>query len=130
MSSHIKQCKKAISHIVKSIKESGCVLTGVAFVGYKDWCDGDDHFEVLDFTTDISAFEAFVGKITATGGGDWPEDVLGGLWTALQRLSWNDANAGTRVLIHMADAPPHGRHFHNSRGRDDYPDGHPNDKTA
>ena len=67
----------------------------------------------------------FLSAITATGGGDYPEDVIGGLSKAVD-LEW-PASSGTRVIFHLADAPPHGRgKYHDSP--DDYPDGHRADK--
>lgn len=63
---------------------SSCV--SVAFVGYKDFCDGPNHFEVLPFIKDLVSFQAFVDRIVATGGGNGPEDVNGGLRKALDGL--------------------------------------------
>jgi hypothetical protein len=123
MSSHIEGVKTQINDIVRAIHRTGCGVEGVAFVGYKDWCDGQDHFEVFDFSSHIVNFQSFIGRIRATGGGDDPEDVLGGIDRALS-LSW-PASSGCRVLFHIADAPPHGRQFTDMH--DDYPSGHASD---
>ncbi|KAF0412372.1 kinase-like protein [Gigaspora margarita] len=56
---------------------------------------------------------------------DDPEDVLGGLNAAITEMTWNNA---TRILIHIGDAPPHGRRFTNLR--DNYPNGDPKSLTA
>ena len=40
-----------------------------------------------------------------TGGGDWPEDVAGGLAKA-STMNWKAPL--TRILVHIADAPGHG----------------------
>src|SRR5581483_7522522 len=58
-------------------------------------------------------------------GGDEPEDVLGGLNAAISDLNWCHA---TRVLLHVGDAPPHGRRF--TSLYDSYPDGDPHGLTA
>jgi len=50
----------------------------VAFLAYRDHCDGGQRFEEFDFTTNVPAFETFVGGLVATGGGDGPEDINGG----------------------------------------------------
>ncbi|CAG8774690.1 9002_t:CDS:2 [Racocetra persica] len=44
-------------------------------------------------------------------------------------MTWSNA---TRVLIHIGDAPPHGRRFYTTKYvyRDNYPDGDPNGLTA
>jgi hypothetical protein len=111
---HIDGVKTQITSVVDAIKASGCQVTHVAFVGYKDWCDGASHFELSDFQPDIPSFQSFVGRIDAKGGGDAAEDVMGGLKQALS-LSW-PAKSGTRVLVHIADAPPHGSRMNGGVG--------------
>lgn len=54
------------------------------------------------------------------GGGDSPEDLLGGLCTAADELDWCGQK---RLLYLMTDAPCHGTEFHNVT--DSYPDGDP-----
>ncbi|CAE8595960.1 unnamed protein product [Polarella glacialis] len=129
MAGHIQGVKNQIGQIVTQIRSTGCKIAGLAFVGYKDWCDGADHFERLPFVSDVTALENFLSRIRPTGGGDFPEDVVGGLHNAVC-LEWPQ-HGGTRVLFHIGDAPPHGRtggggqHYHNQG--DDHPDGHPSD---
>ncbi len=62
----------------------------------------------------------------ATGGGDAPEDVFGGLEKALA-LSWS-TTPRSKVIFHMADAPCHGRDFH-TLGGDSYPGGDPQGRS-
>ena len=66
--------------------------------------------------------------VQAKGGGDFPEDVLGGLHKAIS-LSWPE-KSGVRIIFHLGDAPPHGKEkFHpNSSKRDDFPKGHRKDR--
>ena len=66
------------------------------------------HQEVLPFTSDIAAFKAFVGGIAMYWSRDLAEDVFTGL-QAVQSLTWQ---AGSRVLVHVGDAPCHGQAFH------------------
>ena len=40
MAAYIEGVKTQIKEIVSLVKRNGCNLEGVAFVGYKDWCDG------------------------------------------------------------------------------------------
>jgi len=40
MASHISGVKEQIVEIVRQVQGSGCYIAGLAFVGYKDWCDG------------------------------------------------------------------------------------------
>jgi hypothetical protein len=50
----------------------------LAIVGYRDICDGDEQFEILDFTEDVKKFRNKLKSLEAKGGGDECEDVLGG----------------------------------------------------
>lgn len=125
MQSHILGVRDQITTIIADVSASGCTITGLAFVGYKDWCDGSDHLQVLDFPSDIPSFRSFLGRVTASGGGDTPEDVLGGLMHTTG-LAW-PSHAGTRIVFHIGDAPPHGTRYY-SGGDDSLPSGHPSDK--
>ncbi|RIA93472.1 kinase-like domain-containing protein [Glomus cerebriforme] len=80
----------------------------------------------LCFVLDCTEFKKYLSdKVKATGGGDGPEDVLGGLDAAVNKMRWSHR---TRVLLHLGDAPPHGRRF--TSRYDNYPDGDPNGLTA
>jgi hypothetical protein len=127
MAGHMLGVKDQIGTIVKEIQASGCNIAGIAFVGYKDWSDGIDHFEIFEFSRDVSRFSRFVSGIDPKGGGDYAEDVLGGLNKAINSLAWPE-DGGTKIIFHIADAPPHGTTYHD-RGKDgdDYPSGHPSD---
>lgn len=78
----------------------------VAFVGYRDYDDGE--ITKHDFTTDIGALKSYMQGLTATGGADVCEDVLGGLEAALD-LNWAST---VRVLYLVTHTPNHGRRFH------------------
>lgn len=80
----------------------------VAFVAYRDFDDGLDHFEVHEFTDDPFRIQRFVSGLQARGGGDPPEDMYGGLVRA-STLKWE---ARTRLAIIITDAPAHGLDFH------------------
>uniref|UniRef100_A0A7S0F6H6 Alpha-type protein kinase domain-containing protein n=1 Tax=Craspedostauros australis TaxID=1486917 RepID=A0A7S0F6H6_9STRA len=119
MGPHIEAVKKNIIAIVTQVKGSNRSLSlRLAFVAYRDLCD-TNRFEVLDFVKDAGRFQTFVGGIRASGGGDTPEDMAGGIQHA-NALSWRQA---TRVAFIVADCPCHGREFH-SLG-DDHPNGTP-----
>ncbi|CAL4098549.1 unnamed protein product [Meganyctiphanes norvegica] len=112
----IQTVKEEIHRIVNKIKdEYPEAQLRVAFVGYRDHCDGSDRIQKMDFTNNISSFRSFVSDVNPTGGGDAAEDVFGGLEEA-GKLSWTAVN---RVIVHFADAPCHGSRFHNGVN-DDY----------
>lgn len=89
----------------------------VAIVAYRDFGDGEP--EVHAFSEDIEAATNFLDRQTARGGNDEPEDVAGGLATALA-LPWQSE---TRTLVLVLDAPCHGKKYHSAH--DAYPDGDP-----
>lgn len=124
MGSYITGVKDQILEIVSQVTLSGCEISGISFVGYKDWCDGDNHFEILPFTKDFAAFGCFVKSINPTGGGDFPEDVLGGIEKAIG-LVWPEGSL-TRIIFHMGDAPPHGKGKYHDH-TDQFPGGHSRD---
>lgn len=120
MSPHIAAVKRSIKDIVQQIlRTNGNLKIRLAMVGYRDFCDGKDRLQVLDFVSSVNEFERFVDKLSAKGGGDTPEDMAGAVKKALD-LSWDNP---TRVAFLIADAPCHGTEFHSCS--DDYPKGSP-----
>ncbi|CAG8758180.1 16962_t:CDS:1, partial [Racocetra persica] len=127
MSEHIAAAKNCILRVSNYVKNYGAdIKLRFGFCGYRDYCDRHDHIQILNFTNSHEEFRSYItNKVNVKGGRDIPEDVLGGLNAAITRMSWNSA---TRVLIHIGDAPPHGRRFTNKN--DEFPDGDPNGLTA
>lgn len=105
MGPYIEAAKRQVRDIVRDIKEAFFDEADVriAVVGYKDHND-TDKIQFLDFTPSADTVSTFLDKLTAFGGGDAPEDVLGAIQKALN-ASWL---MQTRCIIHIADAPPHG----------------------
>jgi hypothetical protein len=117
MDSYIETAKNQIRSIVKEIKEAFLNESNVriAVIGYKDH-DDEPNIEFLDFTTSVTEVYNFLSSLEASGGGDIPEDVLGGIRQAVN-ASWKQQ---TRCLIHIADAPPHGNALHDYDESEDY----------
>ncbi|RIA91790.1 hypothetical protein C1645_101749 [Glomus cerebriforme] len=125
MGGHIEGAKNCIKEVAERMaKMEPAIKIRVGFCGYRDHCDNDDRLQIFDFTNSCDEFKNNVSKVSATGGGDAPEDVLGGLNAAVH-MSWRNS---IRVLLHIGDCPPHGRRYNNAS--DDYPDGDPNGLTA
>ncbi|KAF0424728.1 kinase-like protein [Gigaspora margarita] len=119
-----KNCILKVTNYMKRINPS--ISIHVGFCGYRDHCDGKDRIQYLNFTDSYEKFSDYIkNNVKATGGGDGPEDVLGGLDAAISQMSWSRA---TRVILHIGDAPPHGRQF--TSMYDNYPEGDPNGLTA
>jgi hypothetical protein len=123
---HIEGAKNSIRKIVDYMANmKPAIIVRPGFCGYRDHCDGFDRLQIIDFTNSCDEFKNDISNVPALGGGDDPEDVLGGLNAAVTSMTWRNP---TRVLLHIADYPPHGRRFTNIS--DDYPDGDPNGLTA
>mmetsp|Transcript_9844 Transcript_9844/g.20890 ORF Transcript_9844/g.20890 Transcript_9844/m.20890 type:complete len:1184 (+) Transcript_9844:71-3622(+) len=123
MGPHIRAVKQQICEIVREMSARlPSMQLHLAFVGYRDHCS-PVRFEILPFTTAVDEFRNFLAGVGVMNGGDFPEDVLGGLNQALQ-LEWGVGGAATRVLIHIGDAPCHGKRYHRL-GSEHYPNGDP-----
>ncbi|KAK3313605.1 hypothetical protein B0H66DRAFT_483889 [Apodospora peruviana] len=124
MGAYIESAKKQVKSIMEDITAAFFdeATVRIAVVGYKDHKD-KPNIQFLDFTPDVEKVRKFLDEFKATGGDDEPEDVLGGIRQALN-ATWQQQ---TRCIIHIADAPPHGRNLHDvlgagsiAAGRDDY----------
>ncbi|HEX8110870.1 MAG TPA: vWA domain-containing protein, partial [Kofleriaceae bacterium] len=77
----------------------------IGLVEYKDRGDAEVT-HAYPFSSDLNAFSRSVARITAGGGGDYPEDMQAGLSLALDQLQWRP-DATVRMVVVIADAPPH-----------------------
>ncbi|RGB24067.1 hypothetical protein C1646_515501 [Rhizophagus diaphanus] len=126
MGGHIEGAKNSIKKVVEYMENmEPAIKIRVGFCGYRDHCDGSNRLQIFDFTYSCDEFKNRLSGVSASGGGDSPEDVLGGLNAAVTSMTWRNP---TRVLLHIGDYPPHGRRFTNLG--DDYPNGDPNGLTA
>ncbi len=88
---------------VKTNNPAAAVFTSSVF--YRD--EGDDYVtRVSPFTSNTSTTMNFIKAQKAEGGGDFPEAVHTALEKAIDELQWS-AQAKTRVLFLLLDAPPH-----------------------
>ncbi|KAF0488044.1 kinase-like protein [Gigaspora margarita] len=128
MSPYIEAAKEHILKMASYVNRNNSnIKFWVSFCGYRDHYNRSDRLQILDFTDSLEKFKTYItNKVTAISNNDIAEDVLGGLNAAITEMTWSNAN---RVLIHIGDAPPHGRRF-NTNLTDNYPDGDPNDLTA
>lgn len=109
MGSWIDASKREILNIVDEVQSSyEEAVIKMSFVAYRDFCDGDLQYANIDFTNDIIKVKSFIESQQASGGGDCPEDVAGGLELALNQ-SWSSK---VKYAIFIADAPGHGKKYH------------------
>lgn len=79
MASWITRSQNTLKDIINNVVASCDGLkVRVTFVGYRDHCDSK-RFEIKPFTEDLDDMKKFISKVEADGGGDEPEDVVGGL---------------------------------------------------
>ena len=72
---------------------------------YRDPVDSPkDIHEVFDLTNDMEKLKINFSSIKAEGGGDNEEDWVGAFEKVLNSINWKD---GTKLIIHIADAPAH-----------------------
>ncbi|CAG8718887.1 9950_t:CDS:2 [Cetraspora pellucida] len=106
MSHYIEAAKEHILKVASFINSNNSnIKLWVGFCGYRDHYNHGDRLQIFDFTNSFEKFKMYItNKVTAIGGGDIPEDVLGGLNAAITEMTWSNA---TRIIIHIGDAPPH-----------------------
>jgi len=120
MSTWIERSKKTLQEIISNVVSSCDGLkVRVCFVGYRDHCDAE-RFAIHPFTENVTEIKDFVAKVGAIGGGDFPEDVVGGLRKCLDQ-NWTPGSS--RQVFHIFDAPCHGKKY--CDGWDSYPNGSP-----
>jgi len=61
--------------------------------------------KTVPFTSDLPAFQRELDKVTASGGGDTPEDLQAALLDAMQVMRWNPN--GIRLAFVITDAESH-----------------------
>ena len=86
MQPHIVAVRSNVEKIVEASKKKYKNKIRVGFVGYRDLKDAERFIE-HDFTTNTSEVIGQMSTLKASGGGDIPEDVHGGLEVELILLA-------------------------------------------
>ena len=121
MASWIERSKDTLKEIIDSVRKGHPDLeVRVCFVGYRDFCDAQ-RFSLHEFTSDLDKIKNFIKNVSASGGGDFPEDVQGGFHEALKQKWGADS---IKMAFHIFDAPGHGKDICPDGG-DSYPKGSP-----
>jgi hypothetical protein len=111
MGGEIQFCKTEINAMCGKLTSLVDMPVSVAFVSYKDFGD-HGHLEACDWadTDDVAGMErlrGFIETLQASGGGDAPEDVAGGL-EKVGKLFAARTLPSLRMCVLMTDAPCHG----------------------
>ena len=67
-------------------------------------CPGERN-HTYSLKSNVESLKSELASERADGGGDGPEDWVGGYDMALDNITWRN---GTRLIIHIEDAPAHG----------------------
>ena len=86
-----------------------------AFIGYRERDEENVHH---DFTDDLKKIRDMIAKVDLEGGGDDSEDVENAFKLFLDDITFDQG--GTRILVHIADAPCHGPDYTDLK--DEHPD--------
>ena len=91
------------------------------FIYYSDPIDvSTDRHGYLQLTKDFAEIKKFCDTWEMQGGGDLAEDWVGAYDIALNKIKWGE---GRKFIIHICDAPAHGKLFSK-----DYDDNHKEQK--
>jgi hypothetical protein len=102
MGDDIDRVKAASTSLFASLRASGADAR-VALVDYGD--PESDPYQArvnLQFTADPTQFSSAVNSLSVYFGGDEPEYVLSGIYTAVQGLTWRDG--GKKIIVVLGDA--------------------------
>ena len=107
MSGELTEAKSRVRQIASALTEADPSRTiRVGVVAYRDRTDAYiTQVSPLDADIEVS-FRALAG-LTASGGGDGPEDVLSGMHSALHEVGWSADPETQRQVFLIGDAPPH-----------------------
>ncbi|KAF9468516.1 hypothetical protein BDZ94DRAFT_1294116 [Collybia nuda] len=125
--SYISSATKNIEQICAHIFESGKLQSPedlrVGLVAFRDHPPQDHTYIVKNFgfSSDIGKVHKDLSGLYASGGGDGPEAVTAAMAEALN-MEWREYSSKMVVLI--ADAPPHGIGEYGDGFDDGSPDGH------
>ena len=89
----------------------------IGIISYRDHDDEEKTFLTnieTNLTNDIKGIKNILMNIHYSGGKDEPEAVLDGLNSVLNDITWREKS--TKFLVHILDAPCHGKKFNNIEG--------------
>lgn len=107
MGAYIDSAQQNVRTIIQELSTKANIATRFALVEYRDHPPEDSTFITREhnFTDSLDNIQNSVNGMSAEGGGDGPESVCCA-YEKLLRLNWRES--ATKVVVHIADAPPHG----------------------
>eukprot|EP01119_Soliformovum_irregulare_P003212 TRINITY_DN1354_c0_g1_i4.p1 TRINITY_DN1354_c0_g1~~TRINITY_DN1354_c0_g1_i4.p1 ORF type:complete len:405 (-),score=95.99 TRINITY_DN1354_c0_g1_i4:45-1121(-) len=116
MGSYIKSAQDSIRTIITECKADGKRDVKFGLVTYRDHPPEDRSYvtKTFSFTSSPVLAKQYVDTMAADGGGDGPEAVADGLHDALAFFPWS--LSAVKIVVFIADAPPHGLSKHQTDG--------------
>ncbi len=108
MADEIYELQTNVLRISEQVAELDAA-TNYSFVTYRDAGDAYE-LQVVDFTSDVSAFQINLSRLRADGGGDYPESLNRAFDTTVNNVTWRDD--AIKLVFLIADAAPHFRDQH------------------
>jgi hypothetical protein len=101
-----------LAHLKGQLSNIATVLTSLptnislryGFVVFRDQGKSGS-VQLFELTDNWDLFAENLMAVTAVGGGDYPENLNGGLYQAITDMNWEPQ--ASRLLIILGDAPPH-----------------------
>ncbi|CAE8633953.1 unnamed protein product, partial [Polarella glacialis] len=125
MGGEIEAAKASVLKLADLIQSEVSRQTGLApqvrlaCVAFRDYCDDSERLQQIPFQSPSKEghllVREFIANQEASGGGDCPEDVFGGIDVALD-FQWK---APLRFMLLVADAPCHGTMYQSHEARVD-----------
>jgi Mg-chelatase subunit ChlD len=120
MGQYIQAAKEGITGITSRLAETEGYDLRYGLIAYRDHPPQDLSYvtKTYEFTNSLTLMRRQLGELSANGGGDGPEAVAAAL-KATSDFAWRED--ATKVVVLIADAPPHGL----GESGDGFPNGGP-----
>ena len=123
MSSWLSGVKEKCKEILDKLNENSKLKNyDIKFGGvfYRDPVDSSDDKNEYQPLGDVENLKNKMNSIDAIGGGDEPEDWVGGYQLALDKNKMNWRMKSIKIIIHIADAGAHGERFSSNDKYNEY----------
>ena len=124
MNCYSKDINKIILKIISDLEKNlskffieDLDILNVGLVTYRDHEDEEKTYLInidLNLTNNFSDIKNLIYNISYEGGKDEPEAVVDGLNAIVNEINWRDNS--TKFLVHILDAPGHGKKLNNLEG--------------
>ena len=106
MSDEIDKIKETLLSIARQV--SDLPSNPELRFGLVSYRDREDLYvtRLYDFDSNVRRFSHTIRRVTADGGGDYPESLNEALHAAVNQPGWR-SDRGVRLIFLLADAPPH-----------------------